>query len=545
MATDVNTSEQLEAEIKELRRQLAEANEALEAIRHGDVDAVVVDRPGGPQVYTLTGADQPYRVMVEGMQEGAITLRDDGVIMYTNGRLARMLQTSHQSLLGMSFRNFVAAESLPVFESLWQQSHCEPSRGEVTLATADGDEIVVQLTLNPLPSNEPPQTSVVIADLTEQKRHQEIVAAEAYARERAIELAEENRRKDEFLAMLAHELRNPLAPIRNGIDVLRILPPTGDQAKQILGMMEEQAHNLVRLIDDLLDVSRCGRGKLELRRQRMALTKIITNAIQTAEPLVQANGHEITVTQARETLHVHGDPTRLTQVVTNLLNNAARYTPRGGKILLTTERIGDEVAIRVKDNGTGITSDMLPRIFEMFVQADRSLNRKYGGLGIGLTLVKSLVEMHGGTVEATSDGLGKGSEFVVRLPILKPSDVAYEETNESGDPPKSFRCHRILIVDDLRPAAHIVGTLLRSFGQQVRTAENGVEALAMIEQEKPDLVLSDISMPEMTGHELAREIRRRPEWNDICLVAVTGYGQESDKKEAVAYHPWGCPPEVG
>ncbi len=297
-------------------------------------------------------------------------------------------------------------------------------------------------------------------------------------------------------------------------------------------MMEEQTHNLVRLIDDLLDVSRVTRGKMELRRQRVALTTIITNAIQTAEPLIHAKGHELTVTQARERLYVHGDPTRLTQVVANLLNNAAKYTPQGGKILLSTERIGDEVAIRVKDNGLGIASDMLPRIFEMFVQADNSLNRSQGGLGIGLTLVKSLVEMHGGTVEATSDGLGKGSEFTVRLPILQASDVVAEEATDLPDETRSFPSHRILIVDDLRPAATIVATLLRSRGQQVRTAASGAEALAMIEQEKPDLILSDISMPEMNGYELAQEIRRRPEWNDIWLVAVTGYGQESDKKPA-------------
>ena len=196
----------------------------------------------------------------------------------------------------------------------------------------------------------------------------------------------------------------------------------------------------------------------------MALTKIITNAIQTAQPLIHAKGHELTVTQARERLHVHGDPTRLTQVVANLLNNAAKYTPQGGKISLSTERIGDEVAIRVKDNGMGIASDMLPRIFEMFVQADNSLNRTHGGLGIGLTLVKSLVEMHGGTVEATSDGLGKGSEFTVRLPILQASDVVPEEANDLPDETRSFPCHRILIVDDLRPAAFVVATLLRSQG---------------------------------------------------------------------------------
>ena len=295
-------------------------------------------------------------------------------------------------------------------------------------------------------------------------------------------------------------------------------------------MMEEQTHNLVRLIDDLLDVSRVTRGKLELRQQRVALTTIITNAIQTAQPLIHAKGHELTLTQARERLYVHGDPTRLSQVVANLLNNAAKYTPQGGKISLSTERIGDEVAIRVKDNGVGIASDMLPRIFDMFVQADNSLNCSQGGLGIGLTLVKSLVEMHGGTVEATSDGLGNGSEFTVRLPILQASDVLPEEANDLSDETKSFPFNRILIVDDVPPAALLVAIMLRSKGQQVRTAESGPEALAMIEQEKPSLILSDISMPGMNGYELAQEIRRRPEWNDIWLVALTGFGRESDKK---------------
>jgi anti-sigma regulatory factor (Ser/Thr protein kinase) len=241
----------------------------------------------------------------------------------------------------------------------------------------------------------------------------------------------------------------------------------------------------------------------------VALSKIISNAVQTAEPLIHANGHELVITLARENLHVHGDPTRLTQVVSNLLNNAARYTPRGGKILLITDRIGDEVAIRVEDNGTGIASDMLPRIFEMFVQADSSLNRKHGGLGIGLTLVKSLVEMHGGTVEATSDGLGMGSEFTVRLPILHSSDIVPDEASGLSHERRSFPPHKILIVDDVRPIAFMVAALLRSYGQNVRTAGSGEEALAMIEQEKPELIFSDISMPKMTGHELAQEIRRR------------------------------------
>lgn len=207
------------------------------------------------KVQRLTEADHAYRVMVEEMQEGAVTLRDDCSIVYCNKPIARMLRISHQTMLGVSFRNFLASESLPIFDSLWQRSRYEPSPGEVTLAAADGTQVAVHLILNLLPSDEPNLTSMVVTDLTEQKRHREIVAAESLARERAIELTKADRRKDEFLAMLAHELRNPLAPIRNGIDVLRILPPNGVQAKQVLDMMEEQSHNLVRLIDDLLDVS--------------------------------------------------------------------------------------------------------------------------------------------------------------------------------------------------------------------------------------------------------------------------------------------------
>jgi CheY-like chemotaxis protein/anti-sigma regulatory factor (Ser/Thr protein kinase) len=271
---------------------------------------------------------------------------------------------------------------------------------------------------------------------------------------------------------------------------------------------------------------------MELRRQRVALPKIVANAISTAEPLIQANGHELTVIQARENLYVHGDSARLTQVISNLLNNAAKYTHPGGKIQLTTERIGDEAVIRVQDNGSGIALGMLSRIFELFAQADNSLNRTHGGLGIGLTLARSLVEMHGGTVEAQSDGLGNGSRFTVRLPVLPTSAVVRVEATASPNGKRLFPTHRILVVDDLRPAAVVVATLLRSRGQKVRTAASGAEALVMIEQEKPELILSDISMPEMNGYELAQEIRQRPEWNDIRLVAVTGYGQDSDKLAA-------------
>ncbi len=469
-----------------------------------------------------------FSAIVNASQDAIIGKDVEFVVTSWNAGAERLYGYTAEEAIGQSIAILQPGDRPDELPSLMAKvTHGESTDNlHTTRHRKDGALIDVSLTLSPIKdrSGQIIGVSTIARDITN------AVRMEQQLQEQAKQLANEARLKDEFLAMLAHELRNPLAPIRNGIDALRILPPNEEQAKQILDMMEEQASNLVRLIDDLLDVSRITQGKMELRRQRVALPKIITNAIQTAEPLIQAKGHELTVMPAGERLYAHADPARLTQVVANLLNNAAKYTPKGGKISLSTERIGDDVAIRVRDNGLGIASDVMPGIFGMFVQADSSLHRSQGGLGIGLTLVKSLVELHGGAVEATSDGLGQGSQFTVRIPILQSSDAVPEEANAAPDETRSFLPHRILIVDDVQPAAKIVAVILRSMGQQVRTAASGAEALAMIEQEQPDLILSDISMPEMTGYELAQAIRRRLEWNGIYLVAVTGYGQERDRK---------------
>jgi PAS domain S-box-containing protein len=482
-----------------------------------------------PTKRTLKLSELCYRRVFECAHDGILILNaNTGEIEDANPFMTELLGYTHEQFLGKHLWE------IGLFKDLEQSkaAFCElQEKGyiryeDLPLQDKNGVHRQVEFVSNVYEVGDGKAIQCNIRDITERKR------AEQQLREQTKQLAGEARLKDEFLAMLAHELRNPMAPICNGIDVLRILPPSGEEAKQILNMMEEQTHNLVRLIDDLLDLSRVTRGKMELKQQRVVLTTIITNAIQTAESLIQAKGHELTLTQARESLYVQGDPTRLSQVVANLLNNAAKYTPEGGKISLSTERIGDEVAIRVKDNGVGIASEMLPRIFEMFVQADNSLHCSQGGLGIGLTLVKSLVELHGGTVEAASDGLGNGSEFTVRLPVHQASDAISAVGNDLPGEMRSFPFNRILIVDDVPPAAMLVAIMLRSKGQQVRTAESGPEALAMIEQEKPSLILSDISMPGMNGYNLAQEIRRRPEWNDIWLVALTGYGRDSDKKAA-------------
>jgi PAS domain S-box-containing protein len=484
--------------------------------------------------HLLETSELRYRRVFEAAQDGILLLNAvTGAIEDANPFMTELLGYTHDEFLGKHlweiglFQDI--EQSKTAFRELQENGYIRYE--DLPLQGKNGVRRQVEFVSNVYEVADQKAVQCNIRDITERKlAEKKAVRMERQLQEQSQQLAGEARSKDEFLAMLAHELRNPMAPICNGIDVLRMLPPKGGKAKQILDVMEEQTRNLVRLIDDLLDVSRVTRGKLELRSQRVALATIVTNAVQTAEPLMQAKGHELTVTQAGERLHVHGDPTRLTQIVANLLHNAAKYTPQGGMISLSTARDGDDAVIRVKDNGIGIASEMLPRIFEMFVQADKSLSRTHGGLGIGLTLVQNLVAMHGGSVEAKSDGLGSGSEFTVRLPILQASEVLPHDANTLPDKARSFPVNRILIVDDVPPAALLVAIMLQAKGQQVRTAESGAEALAMIEEEKPTLVLSDISMPGMSGYDLAHEIRRRPQWNDIRLVALTGFGQESDKR---------------
>ncbi len=338
---------------------------------------------------------------------------------------------------------------------------------------------------------------------------------------------EADRRKDEFLATLSHELRNPLAPIRNAVQILRMkrVPQARERALEIV---DRQVSHLVRLVDDLLEVSRITRGKLELRREPIALERAVLSAIETSRPLIEAAGHELTVRLAGEPLTVEADLVRLSQVISNLLNNAAKYTEAGGRIELTTARQGGEAVVRVRDSGIGIPADKLRGVFEMFTQLDGSKRQSQGGLGIGLALVRSLVQMHGGEVEAESGGPGRGSVFTVRLPLLGADHEANRE-------PELARCAalpatRILVVDDNRDAADSLGILLEFLGSEVRVVHDGPAALREIEAFRPAVVLLDIGMPGMDGHEVARKVRERSA--AITLIAVTGWGQEEDHRRS-------------
>jgi PAS domain S-box-containing protein len=343
-------------------------------------------------------------------------------------------------------------------------------------------------------------------------------------------LKETDRRKDEFLAILAHELRNPLAPIRNAAQIFRAKAPPVAELQWATEVIDRQVRQMTSLVDDLLDVSRITRGKIDLRKERVELATIVSSAVEASRPLIEKWGHTLTVSIPPLPIHLKADQTRLAQVLLNLLNNAAKYMDQGGRIWLTAERQRDEVLIRIRDSGIGIPTEMLPRIFDMFTQVDHSLERSEGGLGIGLTLVQRLVEMHGGTVEARSEGPGKGSEFFVRLPIIREVDESVPAQIIEGVAKPAAR--RILIVDDNRDSADSLGMLLRMQGNEVYTAHDGLEAVGAAAAFQPDVVLLDIGLPKLNGYEAGRRIRDQEGGDGRLLVALTGWGQEEDRRRS-------------
>jgi PAS domain S-box-containing protein len=388
---------------------------------------------------------------------------------------------------------------------------------ETVRVAKDGRQLAVSLTVSPVrdSSGRVIAASKVARDITQRKQ------AEAV-------LLEADRRKDEFLAILAHELRNPLAPIRNSLHILRLTSQHDPTAQRVGEMMERQVNHMVRLVDDLLEVSRITRGKIELRKELVEVAAIVRGAVEISRPLIEGAGHQLALAIPPEPLTLEGDAVRLTQVVANLLNNAAKYTDPGGQIWLTVRREGNRIAVAVRDTGTGIPPAMLPRVFELFTQIDRQAHRTQGGLGIGLTLVKSLVEMHGGSVQAHSEGAGRGSEFVIRLPLAAAPKSA--DLPAKASPSTILASRRVLVVDDNCDAAESLGMLLRLLGADVRVVNNGPDALEALTIFKPAAVLLDIGMPGMDGHEVARRIRQQPEFQDVTLIALTGWGQEKDRR---------------
>ena len=357
----------------------------------------------------------------------------------------------------------------------------------------------------------------VVFDATERK------ATEA-------QLLEADRRKDEFLATLAHELRNPLAPIAHSLELMRRHqdPAAHEVARNIV---ERQIKQMVHLVDDLLDVSRITKGKLELRREPVDVRAFVQAAVETSTPLIDAGQHQLIVRLPEEELVVDGDATRLTQIVANLLNNAAKYTPAGGRVEVAVVREGACAVVTVEDTGVGIPEELLPRVFDMFTQVDRSLARAQGGLGIGLALVRSLAQAHGGMVEAFSEGHNRGCRFLLRLPLLEAAAAGLERLPPTAAP-VDVQGTRVLIVDDNQDSAESLAQLLEIIGYQTRTAADGVEAVAMAAEYRPRIVLLDIGLPKLNGYEVARRIRQEPWGQSMCLIAISGWGQDEDRRKS-------------
>ncbi len=423
----------------------------------------------------------------------------------------------------------VLPEDLPENERILQDTvrTCGQSRREFRIHRRDDGAVRDIESVETVRANAQGEIEWVVGtnlDVTERK------TAEIQLQRLAADLSEADRRKDEFLATLAHELRNPLAPIRTGLQLMKMPGVPAATVEQTRCMMDRQLTHMVRLIDDLMDVSRITRGKLVLRKEHVPLAAVVNSAVEASRPLVEQAGQELTVTLPRQPLMVDADLTRLAQVFLNLLNNAAKYSDPGGQIRLIVEPQGSEVVVTVKDTGIGIAANQLPHIFQMFTQVDRSLERSQGGLGIGLTLVNRLVEMHGGSVEATSEGPGNGSEFVVRLPLVIEASKPQEPGGAAEPSVRSSL--RILVVDDNQDGADSLSEMLKIMGNDTRTAYDGQAAVDAAGEFGPNVILLDIGLPKLNGYEACRRIREQPGGERIVLIAVTGWGQDDDRRRS-------------
>ncbi|MGA2253983.1 MAG: ATP-binding protein [Thermoguttaceae bacterium] len=348
------------------------------------------------------------------------------------------------------------------------------------------------------------------------------------------EVKDADRRKDEFLAMLAHELRNPLAPIRSGLDLLEMEGVDAPIAAWARDMMKHQVQHLVWLVDDLLDVSRIMLGKVQIRKERLPLKEVINRDLETAQPLIASQGHQLVLEMPEEPIWIEVDPMRIAQVIANLLNNAAKYNNKPGHIWVTAQQKDGQAVLQIRDDGIGIERELLPYVFDLFRQANRSIGRSQGSLGIGLTLVRSLVELHGGTVEAHSEGVDKGSQFIVRLPAI--ASLTDEASLASHGPAPQWPSHmphrRVLIVDDNTAVAKVLLEIISRWDHEVCIAHTGEAALKMAKTHHPHVVFLDIGLPDITGYQVAEQLRRQPEFSHTLLVAVTGYGQAEDRRRS-------------
>jgi PAS domain S-box-containing protein len=460
----------------------------------------------------LRESEGRFRAFADSMAPMAWMARPDGSISWYNRRWYDYTGTTSEQMAAQGWQSVHDPAVRLVMVEPWEEAIAggEPFQMVVPIRGADGQFRAFATDVQPM-RDEAGRIAGwcgTQTDISEQ-------------REMAQRLREHDRRKDEFLAMLAHELRNPLAAISNATQVLKRTDQP-EHREWGRGIIEANVTHLARMIDDLLDVSRVTRGRIQLRKQRLNVVTLVNSAVETVRPLVEERKHRLTVSLETAPMLVEGDPTRLEQILVNLLNNAAKYTESGGRITLTAQAEPEEIVIHVEDNGIGMSPELLARAFDLFAQGDRSIARSEGGLGIGLTLVKSLAEMHGGRIEATSDGPGRGSRFTVRLPAFRPAADAPES---QGLPGSGKRGSRVLVVDDNVDTARGMERLLKLLDHEVRVAYDGPAALAQAREHRPDVILLDIGLPGISGYQVAETLRAEG-FHDTLIIAITGYGEE-------------------
>lgn len=470
--------------------------------------------------------EQRFSSFLEAAPDAVVIVDQTGKIVRVNGQSEKLFGHSRDELLGQDVEILIPERYRATHQIQRSNFTADPSTRpmgqslELWCLRKDGSEFPVEISLSLLPDRGGIVIASIIRDVTVRRQMEQ-------------ELRDADHRKDEFLATLAHELRNPLAPIRSALEYLDLQGLKEADEKAAREVIARQVAVMVRLIDDLLNVSRIGRNKLNIRKERVELAKVLESAVEGSRPLIQECGHELTVSLPPQSVPLNADPIRLAQVFVNLLNNAAKYTPRGGHIWLTAERQGSDAVISVRDDGLGIPSNMLSGIFDMFTQVDGTKACSRDGLGIGLTLVRRLVEMHDGSIEVRNNARDPGSEFVVRLPVdIQPTQKPRPRTSHQQGVP-SLSGFRILVVDDNKASAEMMAMLLRLKGNEIRTANDGQEALEVAKTFHPQLVLLDIGLPKLNGYEVARQIHRQPWSQDVILVALTGWGQDEDRRRSL------------
>ncbi|MEO8018768.1 MAG: ATP-binding protein [Pseudomonadota bacterium] len=508
-----------ELNVEDLRARLAEAENNLQAIYSGEIDALLLaDENGERRVFTLRSADAPYRALVERMQEGAATLSVTGDIVYCNQRFAELVCVPLEQVFGASVGRFLPPAEGEILRAMLEHGS---GRYQTRLMLNGQEATEVQVTLSSIVLDDIEHRTLILSDISSLARAQR-----------------ENRSKDEFLAMLAHELRNPLGAIQGAVHALALMNQPEPMAVRATGIIKRQVVHMARLVDDLLDVGRAVTGKIVLKRQPVNLADAVK--AQVAAIASGSTNNQGRIDLVSERVWVSGDAVRLEQIVGNLISNALKFTRGDGVISVYVGRDGDDAVMRVADQGIGIPADMLPKIFDLFVQAHHTIDRSRGGLGIGLTLVRRLAELHGGSVTAASDGDGRGATFTVRMPTVaapNAEDEAAAAIANAEGRRRSFESRRVLLVDDNHDSREMYRAVLRAHGHDVCEAPDGERALALFEQrtrDRPlDVAFIDIGLPGgMDGYELARRIRSHPRGHEVRLVALTGYGFPEDRQQS-------------